>query len=214
MGTHSRSLALSLSLLLAIASAPLGAGEGNDVLETVSEEYPIPHHGVLTLDVPVPWQAVFYQPLYKQFPSITFSPLKSKSFQLFVTVFWNTAYDGDLSHPESIRQLVERVGEEALVHSDEEELMLKPIEGTDLPGYLFDLSDESAPEGDYKYLTQGAIGVDDLVLTCTLLAHERDSREREAAPEMLKSARQREYRQDVRASLPLTTASIAGNSPD
>ena len=88
MGTHSRSLALSLSLLLAIASAPLGAGEGNDVLEMASEEYPIPHHGVLTLDVPVPWEAVFYQPPYNQFPSITFSPLKSKSFQLFVTVFW------------------------------------------------------------------------------------------------------------------------------
>ncbi|MCI0401356.1 MAG: hypothetical protein L0Z68_08675 [Gammaproteobacteria bacterium] len=111
---------------------------------------------------------------------------------MFVTVFWDTAIDGDVTSPQALKALVERGG----------------IEGTDRPGYLFDLSDQSAPSGEYKYLTQGAMSVDELVLTFKLLTPEPDFLDRTEVLRMLRSARQKKYRQDVRQSLRLPSPFI------
>jgi len=58
------------------------------------------------------------------------------------------------------------------------------------PGFLYDLTDADAGEGEFRYLTQGALAVGDLVLAFTLLTSDRPSTDRVDCLKLLRTARQ------------------------
>lgn len=170
---------------------------------TSREEYDIPEHGRLVMDVPVDWQAEFYQPQDDKFPVISFYPLDGPQvFQLSVSVFWTTSELRDLTAPGNLRRFVENVGKNILPRSDQDELALEEIVGHSGIGYMFELTDSSAGPEEYPYLTQGALGVGNIVVVFSLLTREESDRLKQLTLEMLKDARQDLERQDVNLHRP------------
>lgn len=172
--------------------------------ETAREEYEIPNHGILVMDVPVGWQATFYQPENDGFPIISFFPFEdserfkgTENFQLSVAVFWTDSALRDLTAPENLRKFVENVGDSVLEQSDQDTLELKEIVGHSGIGYLFDLSDEDTDDDEFKYLTQGALAVGNVVVVFSLFTREIHETLRAQTLEMLKTARQDMSRRDI-----------------
>lgn len=170
-----------------------------DEVPTGREEYEIPGHGVLVMDVPTTWQATFYQPENDGFPIISFFPFKGpRTFEMSVAVFWTESALRDLTDPHNLRQFVESVGQEVLEQSDQDTLELKEIAGDSGVGYLFDLTDKQAGEGEYPHLTQGALAVGNVVVVFSLFTREKQYEQlRENALKMLKNAEQDLSRRDV-----------------
>lgn len=181
-------------LLIILIARPVAADN-----HTGLEEYDIPEHGTLLMDVPVEWQATFYQPEDDGFPIISFYPFEGpKTFQLSVGVFWSNEALRDLTDPHNLRRFVEGVGQNVLEQSDQDKLELEEIVGHSGIGYLFDLTDKEAGEGEYQYLTQGALGVGNIVIVFSLFTNEEQQQEvRKQTLEMLKDARQDLSRRDV-----------------
>lgn len=189
-----------IPLLLTILIAAMLAGkaaQAND--ETGREEYDIPDHGTLIMDVPVKWQAKFYQPEDDGFPIISFFPFKGPdTFQLSVGVFWSTDALRDLTDPHNLRRFVESVGQKVLEQADQDSLDLEEIVGHSGIGYLFDLTDMDAGEDEYQYLTQGALGVGNIVVVFSLFTREDQQQKiRQKTLKMLKNAKQDLSRRDV-----------------
>ena len=186
-----RYLHLFFMLLLA---GPVGADNHSGI-----EEYDIPGHGTLIMDVPVKWQAKFFQPEDDGFPIISFYPFEGpKTFQLSVGIFWSNEALRDLSDPHNLRRFVEGVGQNVLEQADQDTLELKEIVGDSGVGYLFDLTDMEAGEGEYPYLTQGALSVGNVVVVFSLFANEKQYEEiRQKTLDMLKDAKQDLSRRDV-----------------
>lgn len=177
-------LMLACALLLA---GLVGSARADDYGR---ERYPIPGHGTLVLNEPKSWQAQFVQPGDDGFPSIVMYPLDDQRFELFITVFWHDGYDRNVTSAASVRALVERVGAEVLKMSDQSKLDLEEIPGLSQPGYMYELDDSSAGEGEYSHVAQGALAVGDLVVTFTLLTNDPASPDEQTVLEMLRTARQ------------------------
>jgi len=189
------------SFLLLFAFICLSAGRaGVAETQTGREEYEIPGHGILIMDVPVEWQATFYQPENDAFPIIAFYPFEGpQTFQLTVGVFWSDDALRDLTAPHNLRRFVEGVGRNVLEQADQDTLELEEIVGHSGIGYLFDLTDKDAGEDEFQYLTQGALGVGNMVVVFSLFTREERQEElRELTLDMLKNAKQDLSRRDVR----------------
>ena len=83
-----------------------------------------------------------------------------------------------------------------MIYSDQSELILEEITGQNGIGYWFNLSDSTAGSGEYKYLTQGALAVGELLLIFSLFSNENESILQEALLKIIMSA-QHQYRKDV-----------------
>ena len=161
--------------------------------------FDIPGHGELILDVPRIWDYNFTITDEDTPPLLTFYNLdnnQAEIFQLNMSVLWEDGFNRTISSPQYIRSLVQQTGENTLTHSDQTELTLIEITGANGVGYLFDLTDSDANEGEYHYLTQGAIGVGNIVVVFSLFSNDKDAILREAMLNSLKSAQHR-FRNDV-----------------
>jgi len=185
-----------------------GAAADGYVLER--QEYDVFAHGRVVMQVPGDWQTeyVTYNDLTP--PTLHVTDENDPTFDMSVTVYWHDGLDRTLVSAEALRTLVERVGHETLALSLQKHLKVEAIKGLRQPGFLFNLSDSQAREGEYHFVTQGAMAVGNLVLAFTLLTEQRPSAEWSACLEMLKSARQIPARESVsrRASPPVWLAPL------
>lgn len=167
------------------------AGYGAVSADVVAEYYPVPGHGELRLLVPEEWQLRYiYTEDASTAPTMHVTPLDGRAFEMTVTVYWHDGLDRDITNSEALRERVEKAGEEALKASTDEEINIDPIEGAIQPGFVYDLTDADAGEGEFRYLTQGALAVGELVLVFTLVTNDRPSTDRDGCLELLRTARQ------------------------
>ena len=176
----------AVGCVLLLLSAPLLAGEATSV-----RSYPLPGHGTLELTVPSSWKESLSRPPADLPPTIEFSPDSGSEFVVQVTPIWNPAgdVDPDLGEPETIRGFVEKLGRRQLDHAVETEIKLKEITGPRCRGYFFTITDRAPAKGEWKYLTAGAVGVDGLLLSFTILTNSLHSDDRDRALRMIKQSR-------------------------
>lgn len=191
---------ISISLCILINQQAFATSSESDIDYAVDQiSFAIPGHGELFLDVPRIWDYNFTVTDENNPPLITFYNLDKNDaeiFQLNMSVLWEDGFKRTISSPQYIRSLVQQTGADILAHSDQTELTLIEITGAKGVGYLFDLSDSKANEGEYHYLTQGAIGVGKVLLVFSLFSNDKDAILREAMLNSLKSAQYR-FRNDV-----------------
>jgi len=130
------------------------------VEEPGARSFALPSHGAITLTVPGSWQDPATGP----------------------------------HSLEQVRRFVEEIGRGVLKGAVEKDLPIEPIEGPELSGFLFSLTDRTIKEGkpkagEYRYMTQGAGRLGDLLVTFTILTHRSDEPGRDQALEMLKGTR-------------------------
>lgn len=175
--------------MLAWALATAG-GVGAAYGDAVAEDYPVPRHGELRLQVPAQWQVKYiFAADGSRPPSFRVYPLEGSDFDMSMTVYWHDGMDQDITGAESLRARVEQAGAEAMKSSTDQRLAVAPLEGAAGPGFLYDLQDTAAATEDYHYLTQGALAVGQLVVVFTILTDERPSPHREACLEFLRAIR-------------------------
>jgi hypothetical protein len=156
--------------------------------------YAVPNHGKLELAVPKDWKDSVRQPSTELPPSITFSPARGTSFKLLITPVWSVTSEAGFNSPQKIRELLESRGKRLLPSAVEKELIFQELRGAKTAGYFFSLTDRSAKPSnpdDYMYMTQGAVGLGNLMVLFTFFSNDKESPQKKAALEALKNAWQK-----------------------
>lgn len=186
-------------LILCVTHNAIALNYGGKNYSVDKEAFDIPGHGELVISIPRIWNYNFTKSDEDTPPLITFYVLDNNEreiFQLNMSVFWNDGFNRKITSPEYIYSLVEETGKNTLSLSDQTELKMVKITGKEGIGYLYDLSDSRAKEGEYHYLTQGALAVGDILLVFSLFSNDEKAILREAMLNSLKSARHL-FRNDI-----------------
>ncbi len=158
--------------------------------QRTERHYRIPSHGVLTMSVPISWHSETRQPPNDLPPTIAFRPEAGKYFEILITVIWSPGQKPNFNSPEEIRKIVEKSGNEILHTGVETELNLHELKGSDTSGYYYTLTDKAPKPGEFEYVTQGDLGVGDLLLIFTILTHAKESEIIKDVLEMLINTKQ------------------------
>jgi hypothetical protein len=156
----------------------------------IETRYRVSEMHVLTLDVPYGWQDEIQRAKGDPGPTIVFKPEKMPSSAIVVTPIWSLRQEEGFNSGQRIRKILEEGGRGVLAESVEKELTFHEVKGKSGSGWYFSLTDK-APHikpGEYKYMTQGGIGVGHLLVMFTIFTNEKDSAHIPAALEMLAQA--------------------------
>ena len=134
--------------------------------------YALADHGALTLAVPDGWRDKVESPGPNLPPTITFFPASSRGFQVLVTPIWPFKADIPKPSPESVRESVRRAADSVKSQVVEPELKIEEFKGPETYASFFSATDRAPKPGEYKYMTQGMMGLDDLRVTFTILTNE------------------------------------------
>ncbi len=164
---------ISIAFLIATSHSVFA----NIFAKTITREYPVPGHDLLVLEIPELWNVTYYEPAVRQAPIIIFYPReKPHAFQLTISPLWDDGFLRDVTDPVFIKEYLEAVGTEILAYSDEQNLVLVPLTGKAGSGYYFQLSDGSAPQEEYKFLMQGALAIDEILLVFSYFSNEANDK--------------------------------------
>jgi hypothetical protein len=148
----------------------------------------IPGRGMLVVSSPITWSQQISQPPETLAPTFRFSSTAGQKFEVSVTAFWSPTNDPSFNSSTNVRAIVENTLDELEPRLVETDIPLRKLHGGSGTGYYFSATDKAPGPNDYKYLTQGAMAVGDLLLTFTVLTKERDSSVVNDALNMVRSA--------------------------
>lgn len=192
-------LIIRTALLVMVLYAVNVAAHNNEEYATNIEFFPLPRHGELKIEVPALWE-YRYTTIDKTSPPFLTFYMHDKNnkeiFQLNISALWEDSYERDIISSDFIYSLVYEAGKNILLESDQSEIALTKIQGDHGDGFLFDLSDSDAEQGEYKFLTQGGLAVDKLLLLFSLFSNDEQLILRELMLKTIKSVKH-QYRTDV-----------------
>ena len=147
----------------------------------------LPGRDDLVLDLPNEWAAQVNRSNADLPPTITVVPKAGAAFQVLITALWPM---NGMSSPTlgGIRSLVERGVREVQPQAVEQSLSLKEMAGVVAKGYYFSATDRQPEPNGYKYMTQGAVMLNELSITFTILVNGETSGPTEKALQMLRGA--------------------------
>lgn len=161
------------SKLAAIHSVPILAAAVFMFYATAAlageNQYSLPGHGSIELTVPEAWSDTVNQPPGELPPTIVFQSGELSEFQVLVTPIWGMSADDSSNSDGKIRALVLRAASESADSAVEQTLPLQEFVGPWGNGYYFFATDRAPKPGEFLYMTQGALAVDDLTLVFTIL---------------------------------------------
>ncbi len=145
----------------------------------------IADRGTLVLSTPRAWA----QNIGEAPPTIRFSNSTGQQFVVLITALWSPTQDTSFNSSARVRALVEERAEKLAPQTVERELPIREMHGTSGRGYYFSATDKAPGPDEYKYLTEGAFAVDDLLLFFTILTNEANSAVVNDALDVVRSAR-------------------------
>ena len=162
----------------------------------IAERFDVPEHGSLFLDVPSGWKSALEASGMSLPPTIKFTPVNGDDFVMLITPLWSQKSDANFNSKEVIERKVKDEGIISLKQSVETKLRLYEFKGEQAYGYYYKLTDKSLvgkkrTPGDYKQLLRSLVGVEDLLLSVTVLSHEADSVHVDKAIKMIAGATKR-----------------------
>ncbi len=168
----------------------LGTGNLLGAEQRAIKKYPIPEHGTLELNVPTSWKGKVHKPQENMPPTIIFDPAKGNDFEVMITVLWGKTGEQGFNSQDNVRTLVEKEGQKLLPNAVETKIVLQEIRGVDHTGFYFIVTDKAPNPGEYRYMTHGAIGVGNLLLSATILHRVKESESVKDALSVLREAKQ------------------------
>jgi hypothetical protein len=170
-------------LLLVFGVIAIAAEQTND------RRYTLPDHGVFQMKVPASWKDEVRQPDDNRLsPTISFRPASGDQFLILISPIWKVKKDTPLLTDGDLQKMVQRAADDAQPNAAEKTLKIIEIQGSAGRGYYFSATDKAPEEGDYKFLTQGALLVGELTVTFTILTNDDKRDVESAALTMLKGA--------------------------
>ncbi len=145
--------------------------------------------GFMTLTIPDGWVDQVRQPDPRLPPTISIWSASGPPFEILVTPIWPARDDGPKPTLEAIRAAVRVAAEAAKSQAVEQEIAVRDLSGPETFGAYFSVTDRAPNPGEYKYMTQGMLGLADLRVTFTILTNDGQERVAPQALDMLKGAR-------------------------
>lgn len=157
----------------------------------VVRSYELQKHGTFELKVPASWRDYVAQPPGGLPPTITLSPKMGAKFQILVTPVWPARADVKSPTPDKLRASVRRAADIAVQQSVEKSIEVKELKGSANTGYYFAATDRAPQPGEFKYINQGVIAVNDLGVAFTILTNDGQDAIVKEALSLLSSAERR-----------------------
>lgn len=148
----------------------------------------LPGHDDLVIDLPAQWHAQVRRPRAELPPSVAISDPDASALQMVVTPIW-PVNGAQPATPSELRAQVQGAATRAKPKAVEAELPLKDLGASGKVGYYFSATDRAPDAGGFKHLTQGALGMNELQVTFTVLANGQAEEPTALALEMLRSLR-------------------------
>jgi hypothetical protein len=136
--------------------------------DAVVRSYDLGAHGTLQLRLPAGWDEEVRRHPGDFPPTIVLSGFESTPFLIKITPLWSQPNAADFGSPDYLHDLVAKAAHAIEAQSVEGRLDLVRLGGAQ-SGYYFSATDRAPDPGDFKYLTQGAVRVGELVCTFTIL---------------------------------------------
>lgn len=143
----------------------------------------------MVLTIPDGWVDQVRQPDPRLPPTISIRPAAGPPFEILVTPIWPPRDDGPKPTLEAIRAAVRIAAEAAKSQAVEREIAVRNLSGPETFGAYFSVTDRAPKPGEYKYLTQGMLGLADLRVTFTILTNDGQEKVALQALDMLEGAR-------------------------
>lgn len=151
--------------------------------------FPIPGRGLLVISSPSAWAQQIGQPPDEIAPTIRFSSAAGQKFEVAIAAFWSPTDDLSFNSSAKVRSIVEDTLVEIKPRLVERDIPILELHRGSRTGFFISATVKAPGPGEYKYLTQGVIGVEDLLLTFTVLTNEKPSPIINHALDMLRSAK-------------------------
>ena len=145
----------------------------------------IADRGTLVLSTPRAWT----QQTSQSPPTIRFYNSTGQQFVVLITTLWSPTQDTSFNSSAKVRALVEETAVKLSPQAVERAIPINEMQSTAGKGYYFSVTVKDPGPNEYKYLTQGALAVDDLILTFRVLTNEAGSSVVNDAFDVLRSAR-------------------------
>lgn len=143
--------------------------------ETIEKRYELPSHGSILLNVPAAWADHVKRPPGNLPPTIQFNQKEGEEFVILFTPLWKTENaQPDFGTPQSIKSMVEHAALEISSQTTEADIKIKELRNMNI-GYYYSVTDKSSKPGEYKYMSQGAVGLNEVICTFTILTNNPNS---------------------------------------
>ncbi len=148
--------------------------------------YSLGDYGFFRVEIPSSWKDELQQPPGRP-PMIVLSPAAGEIFQILITPIWGAKKE--VLKDGAIRELVQRSVERVKAQSVEKTLQLVELRGASSKGYYFFSTDKAPKPEEYRYMTQGALVVGDLIVSFTILTNGNHEEVAKEALTLLREAR-------------------------
>jgi hypothetical protein len=176
---------LFFGLLLSLASC--GSAYGDDA--PLAQRFTLPSHGALELRVPPNWIAAVRIPTDARPRTIVFAPRDGVPFEVSLTPSWDETYNDSSERESAMRRRVGRAVEAIRANIVEKEVPLVKLRGASGYGLYFSATDKAPKSMEYKFVTQGTLGVGDISADFTILTYDGQQEIVKNALAMLATAR-------------------------
>jgi len=180
-----------------IAQAPATQSATAPTTAPTTKSYSVAGHGELRLTIPPGWMES-EDPVQPGMPRTVRFVDADKMFEALISILPPPREIADFNSPAKLRAIADAQVKQMLTTSKETSVELEELKGASASGFVYTLTDKAPAPGSYEYMTGGVVGVGDLILSATMLMHERNPPQRAVALEMLASAAQ------VKAATPST----------
>ena len=154
-----------------------------------AKSYDLPGHGAFRLQVPEGWRDEVRTVGADLPPTISFTPVGGRRFEILVTPIWPMKGKAPASE-DTLRGVVDVGLKEAQPRAVESQLAVKEVPGMPGRGYYFAATDRQPEPNGYTRMAQGAARVGTLTVTFTILTNSGQRDVVDAALGMIAGAEQ------------------------
>jgi hypothetical protein len=140
--------------------------------EAAVRSYPLPQHGTFQVKVPNSWKDSVAQPGDGLPPTIMFMPKTGDPFKILVTPLWLAKPDLKMPTADELKVKEQRAADAMAKQAVEKTIQVKLLRGPTNIGYYFAATDPAPKPGEFKFLSQGVVLVENLLVTFTILTND------------------------------------------
>ena len=177
----------SVTTSLLIAGALLAiAPAGGEVAGL--RRFELPNQDTLELQLPAGWTDSVQQPAGGGPPSIEIAVSEGGPPQVFVTPEWPDPLAKEIRELPALRDAIRELAERIQPEAEEPYLEIRPLSGANGSGYYFTATERNPDPDEFRFMSQGALQLDELTLWFTIVTDEGEDTVAVQALAMLQSA--------------------------
>jgi hypothetical protein len=164
----------------------IGAASAGEATEL--RAYTVADEGLLNLLVPKHWSDKRSKLAIDLPRTLHFTAPDAGEFEVLLSARWSGRRDPEVVQPDFVLSVVAFGAKAAAPQTEERQIEVQRLATTSGEAYLFSAVDREPKAGEYRYMTQGAVNVQGLICTFTILTNDAESPAIGDAIEMVRTA--------------------------